>query len=166
MARSGRIKKRLLAPDPIHGNRLITRIINNVMIDGKKSIAQTQVYKAMEMLKESVKDNEELSKKEPLDLVRLALENIKPVMEVRSRRIGGAAYQVPMPVKGDRRECLAIRWIIEQARKRSNKEFKTFADKFASELSDALNRQGGAVKKRNDVHKAAEANKAFAHFRW
>ena len=134
------------------------------MVDGKKAVAQKIVYKAMDMLKESVKDDTELSKKEPLDLVRLALEN--QVVKANPRRIGGAAYQVPMPVKGDRRECLAIRWLIKESRKRSSKEFNTFADKLSAELIDAINRTGGAVKKRNETHKAAEANKAFAHFRW
>ncbi len=136
------------------------------MFDGKKTIAQAQVYKAMEILKDMVEKDDSLSVKEPVELVRLALDNVKPVMEVRSRRIGGAAYQVPMPVKGDRRETLSVRWLIEAARKRPNKEFKTFADKLANELFDALHRKGGAVDKRNSIHKSAEANKAFAHFRW
>lgn len=136
------------------------------MNDGKKSVAQKQVYKALAMLKEQVQSEEDLASKEEVDLFRQALDNIKPVMEVRSRRIGGAAYQVPMPVKGDRREALAIRWLVTSARKRSNKDFHTFSEKLCAELFDACHRQGLSVAKRNDIHKAAEANKAFAHFRW
>jgi small subunit ribosomal protein S7 len=166
MARSGRIKKRALEVDPIYGNRLIARITNRVMKDGKKSIAMAAVYGAIEIVVEKTQKETEFSQKDPAELVRLALENIKPVMEVRSRRIGGAAYQVPMPVKGDRREALSIRWLVESARKRPNKEFNTFAEKLAAELYDALRREGLSVKKRNDTHKAAESNKAFAHFRW
>ncbi|NMB56932.1 30S ribosomal protein S7 [Candidatus Beckwithbacteria bacterium] len=160
MPRSGRIKKRLLEPDPIYGNRLVTRIINRMMLDGKKDIATKQFYKALDILAQVDKESE------PVDVLRRALDNIKPVMEVRSRRIGGAAYQVPMPVKGDRRETLAIRWLITCARKRPNSQFHTFAEKLAAELKDALNHEGEAVKKRDITHKAAEANKAFAHFRW
>lgn len=160
MSRGGRIKKRLLPPDPIHANRLVTRLVNRVMKDGKKTVAQKQVYKAMELLSEG------LGKGEPVELVRKALDNIKPVMEVRSRRVGGAAYQVPVPVKGDRRETLAIRWLVTVARKLPNKEFHTFAEKLAAELKNAYNGEGMSVKKRNDMHKSAEANKAFAHFRW
>ncbi|MGI5828211.1 MAG: 30S ribosomal protein S7 [Patescibacteria group bacterium] len=160
MARSGRIKKRLLQPDPLYGNRLITRLINNVMQDGKKTIAQKQVYKSMEIA------GAQLKREDPVEIVREALDNIKPIMEVRSRRVGGATYQVPMPVKGDRREALAIRWLINAARQRPNSEYHSFAEKLAAEFVAALNNEGAAIKKRNDTHRAAEANKAFAHFRW
>jgi len=130
------------------------------MKDGKKTIAQKQVYKAMEII------SSELNKEDAVELVRQALDNIKPIMEVRSRRVGGAAYQVPMPVKGDRREALAIRWLLQAARQRSNIEYPTFSQKLAAELTAALSNEGAAIKKRNDTHRAAEANKAFAHFRW
>jgi small subunit ribosomal protein S7 len=158
--RSGRAKKRNLQPDPIYGNRLISRIINRVMKDGKKTVAQKQVYKALDIVIKKEKSDE------AVDLIRKAIENIKPIMEVRSRRVGGAAYQVPVPVKGDRKEALAIRWLISSAKKKSNKEFHTFSQKLAVEISAALKNEGEAIKKRENTHRAAEANKAFAHFRW
>jgi small subunit ribosomal protein S7 len=158
--RTGRVKKRILQPDPIYNNRLVTRVINRVMKDGKKTIAQKQVNKALEALK--VK----FPKDEPVEKFRQALDNIKPIMEIRSRRVGGAAYQVPMPVKGDRREALAIRWLIAAARKRPNSQYHHFYEKLAAELIDAVNNEGEAVKKKINTHKSAEANKAFAHFRW
>ena len=160
MARSGRTKKRVINPDPIYNSRLLSKLVNRCMKDGKKSIATKQVYDAMKIM------SEKLKKDDILDVVRQALDNIKPLVEVRSRRIGGAAYQVPMPVKGDRRETLAIRWLITCARLRPNKEFRSFAEKLAAEMMDALHNQGLSVKKRDDTHRAAEANKAFAHFRW
>ena len=129
------------------------------MKDGKKSVAQHQVYRAFEIL-------EEKTKSDPLVVFNQALENIKPQMEVRPRRIGGAAYQVPMPVRGERQVSLAIRWLILAARARSNREFHTFAEKLAAEILDAAAGTGGAVKKKEDTHRMAEANKAFAHFRW
>lgn len=158
--RSNKAKKRLLLPDPIYSNRLVTRLINRVMKDGKKTIAQKQVYKTLDILKEKYPDED------PVDVMRKALEKIKPQMEVRSRRIGGGAYQVPMPVKGDRKETLAIRWTIEAARKRPNSTNHFFSQKLASELIDALNDSGAAYTKKINTHKAADANKAFAHFRW
>jgi len=157
--RSKRAKKRLIAPDPIYNSRLVSKLINRVMKDGKKSIAQKHVYKALEIIKEKTKTD-------PLDFLRDALNNIKPSMEVRSRRVGGAAYQVPVPVKGDKREALAIRWIIQSARKRPNSQHHHFYDKLVVELMDAQQNQGGAVDKKTQTHKMAEANKAFAHFRW
>lgn len=159
MPRSGKAPKRETITDPVYRSRLLAKIINRVMKDGEKSVAQRQVYRALEVLKEK-------SKQDPLGLVEKAVENVKPVMEVRPRRIGGAAYQVPQPVRGDRRESLAIRWIILAARSRSNKEYHSFAEKFAVELMDAAGGQGAAVKKKLDMHRMAEANKAFAHFRW
>ena len=160
MSRSGRISKRLVEADPIYGNRVVNRLINYVMKEGKKTVAAKQVYQALKHLGESQKSDD------PVELLRQALDNIKPVMEVRSRRVGGAAYQVPMPVKGDRREALALRWLIDAARAKSNSEYKTFAQKLAAELEAALRNEGQAVQKRDNTHKAAEANKAFAHFRW
>ena len=160
MSRSGRIEKRQLMPDSIYGNRVITRLINRVMKDGKKSVAQKSVYKAIELAASQKKVDD------PSELLRQALDNIKPIMEVRSRRVGGAAYQVPVPVKGDRRETLAIRWIVEAARKRSSKDYHSFAEKLSAEILAALNNEGDAIAKRDTTHKAAEANKAFAHFRW
>jgi len=149
-----RAKKRIIAPDPLYQSRLVTRLINRVMLSGKKTVAQKQVYKALETLTN------------PLEILSTALENLKPVMEVRPRRIGGAAYQVPTPVRADRREALAIRWLIQAAQKRPNKEYGEFWQKLAAEIQDAYNNTGAAIKKKQDVHKMAEANKAFAHFRW
>jgi len=149
-----RAKKRIIAPDPLYQSHLVTRLINRVMVSGKKTVAQKQVYKALETLTN------------PLEILSTALENLKPVMEVRPRRIGGAAYQVPTPVRADRREALAIRWLIQAAQKRPNKEYGEFWQKLAAEIQDAYNNTGAAIKKKQDVHKMAEANKAFAHFRW
>ncbi|KKT58731.1 MAG: 30S ribosomal protein S7 [Candidatus Amesbacteria bacterium GW2011_GWB1_47_19] len=129
------------------------------MQDGKKSVAAAQVYKCFDLIRSQTGSD-------PLAGFLTALENIKPQMEVRSRRIGGAAYQVPSPVRGPRRDALAIRWLIIAARERSNSQFHTFAEKLSAEIIDALNNAGGAVKKKNDTHRMAEANKAFAHFRW
>lgn len=128
-------------------------------MDGKKSTAQTQIYKAMELIKEQ-------TKQDPLSVFEKALTNVSPKMEVRPRRVGGASYQVPVEVRGDRKEALSIRWIIAGARARSNKEFHTFAEKLAAELIDTANGSGAAIKKRDDMQKTANANRAFAHFRW
>ena len=159
MPRTGKIRKRLVKPDSVYENRLVTKIINKVMKDGKKSIAQKHVYKTLDILKEKTKED-------PLIFLRQAIDNAKPSMEVRSRRVGGAAYQVPMPVKGDRREALAISWIINAARSRPNSQYHHFYDKLAAELLDAHKSQGGAIEKKTQAHKVAESNKAFAHFRW
>jgi small subunit ribosomal protein S7 len=145
--------------DPLYKNRIITKLINRSMRQGKKSVAQKQVYKAFELIKEKSKDD-------PVKIFSRALENIKPNMEVRPRRVGGAAYQIPMPVRGPRKESLAIRWLIFAARARSNSEFHTYADKLAKEIMDAAGGEGAAVKKRTDMERMAEANRAFAHFRW
>lgn len=158
MPRRGAAKIRKVEPDPVYKNRLITKLVNRIMLGGKKSVAQKQVYKAFELLKEEGED--------PVKVFSQAMENIKPSMEVRPRRIGGAAYQVPIQVRGPRKESLAIRWIIAAARARSNSEFKTFAEKLLAELKDAAKGEGGAVKKKTDMEKAAEANRAFAHFKW
>ena len=159
MPRRGPIRKRTIEPDPIYKNRLVTRLINRVMKDGKKTVAQKHVYRAFDLIKEK-------TKREPLQVFYQALENVKPRMEVRPRRVGGAAYQVPMPVKGDRCESLGIRWLILAARSRPNKEYHHFWEKLAAELFDASQRTGGAFKKKEDTHRMAEANRAFAHFRW
>ncbi len=148
-----------LQPDPVYKSRLVTRLINRVMRDGKKSAAQTQVYKAFTLLAEK-------SGKDALEVFTESLENIKPQMEVKARRIGGAAYQVPTPVRGDRREALGLRWLITASRARPSREYHTFAEKLVAELIDAQTNLGAAVKKKLDTHRMAEANKAFAHFRW
>lgn len=129
------------------------------MRDGKKSIAQKHIYQTLEIIGQK-------TKQDALTVLRQALDNVKPSMEVRSRRIGGAAYQVPTPVRGERRESLSIRWVVNAARARSNREFHHFSEKLAAELLDALNNQGGAMEKKNQMTKMAEANKAFSHFRW
>lgn len=156
--RSGKVKRNLLSADPIYGNRLITRLINRVMISGKKNIAQSLVYKALEVIKSKGED--------PLKIFETAVANVGPKMEVRPRRVGGASYQVPIEVRGDRRISLALRWIVAFAQKRSNKEFKTFAEKLAVEMLDAAKGQGEAIKRRDTIHRMAEANRAFAHFKW
>lgn len=156
--RGGRAPKRTLNPDPIYNSRLVTRFINKVMVDGKKTVAQSLVYKAFDLIEKSGKN--------PTQVFESALANVSPRMEVKPRRVGGASYQVPTEVRGDRREALAIRWIITAARARSNREFHTFAGKLAAEFMAASDNQGGAIKKREDTLRMAEANKAFAHFRW
>src|SRR3989344_5575193 len=158
MPRRGSIKLVESSPDPIYKNRLVTKLVNRSMRDGKKSVAEGQVYKAFGLIKEKGED--------PIKVFSQAMENIKPTMEVRPRRVGGAAYQVPMPVRGPRKESLAIRWLIFAARARSNSEFHTYADKLAKEIMDAAGGEGAAVKKRTDMERMAEANRAFAHFRW
>jgi small subunit ribosomal protein S7 len=147
------------AADAVYSSVMITKLINRVMKDGKKNAARKQIYQAMDLIKS--KTNED-----PMPFFLTALENIKPQMEVRARRIGGAAYQVPVPVRGPRRDSLALRWLIHAARSRPNTEFHSFAEKLTAELMDAANNTGVAVKKKLDTHRMAEANKAFAHFRW
>lgn len=159
MPRRGQIKIKLAQPDLIYNNRAVTKLINRCMKDGKKSVAEKEVYRAFEIIK--VKSGED-----PVGVFSQALEKIKPEMEVRSRRVGGAAYQIPMPVRGGRKESLAIRWIIFAARSRSNTEFHTFAEKLATEIMDAAKGEGAAVKKRQDMERVAESNRAFSHFRW
>jgi small subunit ribosomal protein S7 len=160
MARSNKvIQKRKILPDPIYGNKLITKLVNRIMKSGKKSVAQTQVYKALDILKTK-------GEVDPLKTLENALNTVGPRMEVRPKRVGGASYQVPVEVKGDRRMTLAIRWLSEAAKKRSSKEFHSFAEKLAAEVMDILKNQGEAIKKRDTVLRMAEANRAFAHFRW
>ena len=159
MPRRGKPKQRKVQPDPIYKNRLVTKLINRSMRDGKKTVTQRQVYRAFEMIKEKTDDD-------PVKAFSQALSNIKPTMEVKQRRIGGAAYQIPMSVRGSRRESLAIRWLIFAARARPNSQYHTYAEKLAAEIMDAAKREGGAVKKRVEMERLAEANRAFAHFRW
>lgn len=150
---------RIQLPDPIYHSVMLTKIINQVMKDGKKNPAAKQIYRMMEILKEK-------TGQESLVIFDQALENVRPQLEVRARRIGGAAYQVPTPVRASRKDSLAIRWIVAAARARSSSEYHSFAEKMAAELIDAYNNAGGAIKKKTDTHRMAEANKAFAHFRW
>jgi small subunit ribosomal protein S7 len=150
--------KKLLPPDPVFGNRLLTRLVNRVMLHGKKTVAQEQVYRALDIIKAKGED--------PIKVFETAINNVGPKMEVRARRVGGASYQVPTEVRGDRRVSLAIRWIVDFAKNRSNKEYHTYGDKLAVELMDAANNTGEAIKKRDTIHRMADANKAFAHFRW
>lgn len=159
MARRGTVRPREIKPDPIYGSKLVTKLINRSMIDGKKSVARHEVYEAFDLIKEK-------SGSDPLKVFNQAIENIKPNMEVRPRRIGGAAYQVPQPVRGVRRESLAIRWLVMAANSRSNSELHTYSAKLATEILDAAKGEGSAVKKRTDMERVAEANKAFSHFRW
>jgi len=158
MPRKVPVKPREIKPDPIFKSTLVAKLINCCMYSGKKDIARKQVYTAFEIIKSKGHD--------PMSVFLRALENVKPSMEVRPRRIGGAAYQIPMPVKGRRKESLAIRWLVQFARKRPNSEYHTFAEKLASEILDASMGEGGAFKKKQEVEKIAEANRAFAHFRW
>lgn len=159
MPRTGSVKLRTIEPEPVYGNRIVAKLINRIMRDGKKSVASRQVYNAFKIVNEETKD-------EPVKVFVSALEQIKPAMEVRPRRVGGAAYQVPMPVRGLRREALAIRWLIQAAQKRPNKEFHTFGEKLAREILDAARGEGGAMVKKKEMERVAEANRAFAHFRW
>ena len=146
-------------PDLKYGSVKVAKLINRVMNDGKKSVAQKQVYAALQMVADQ-------TQKPAVDVLDEVLHVIQPQMEVRSRRVGGAAYQVPTPVKGRRGLSLSVRWLVEEANKRSSKEFHSFGEKLAAEMMDALNNQGGSIAKRDAVHRMADANKAFAHFRW
>lgn len=159
MSRGGQVSKRQIASDPLYGNKVIAKFINRVMRDGKKSVAQKEVYRALEIIKKEINED-------PEKVFTQALENAKPTMEVRPRRVGGAAYQVPMAVRGIRRESLAIRWLIKSAQSKPNSEFRTFAEKLARELMDAAKGEGGAIKKKQEIERVAEANRAFSHFRW
>ena len=156
MPRRGRISKRDVLPDPMYGSKLVTKLVNNVMYDGKKGVAQTIVYDAFAIIEEKVGQN-------PLEVFQAALDNIKPELEVKARRVGGSTYQVPMEVRADRQQTLALRWLITYSRNRSE---RTMAERLAGEIMDALNSTGGAFKKKEDTHRMAEANKAFAHFRY
>ena len=156
MPRRGNIAKRDVLADPVYGSKMVTRLINNIMYDGKKGVAQKIVYGAFAIVNEK-------TGKEPLEAFEQALENIMPVLEVKARRVGGATYQVPMEVRPARRQTLGLRWLTTYSRNRSE---RTMQERLAAEIMDALNQTGGACKKREDTHKMAEANKAFSHFRW
>ena len=156
MPRKGHIAKREVLPDPLYKSELVTKLINSVMLDGKKGIAQKIVYGAFERVSEKTGN-------EPLEAFEEALNNIMPVLEVKARRVGGATYQVPMEIRADRRRTLGLRWLTLYARKRSE---RTMEERLAGEILDALNNVGGACKKKDETHKMAEANKAFSHFKW
>ena len=156
MPRRGNVPKRDVLPDPIYKSKVVTKLVNQVMYDGKKGIAQGIVYDAFEKVSEKLG-------KEAMEVFNQAVANVMPVLEVKARRVGGSNYQVPIEIRPERRQTLAIRWIVECARKRSDRDM---CDKLASELMDAFNNAGGAVKKKEDMHRMAEANKAFAHYRW
>ncbi len=156
MPRRGSVPKRDVLPDPLYGSKVVTKLVNQVMLDGKKGIAQGIVYDAFTMMSEK-------TGKEAMEVFNTALQNVMPQLEVKARRVGGSNYQVPIEIREERRQTLAIRWIVLNARKRSDRDMYV---RLANELIDASNNTGGAVKKKEDMHRMAEANKAFAHFRW
>ncbi len=154
--RRGQITKRDVLPDPLYNSKLVTKLVNNIMYDGKKGVAQKIVYDAFEIV-------EQKTQKNPLEAFQAALENITPKLEVKARRVGGSTYQVPMDVRPERQQTLSLRWITKYSRLRNE---RTMAERLAAEIIDAMNNTGASVKKKEDTHKMAEANKAFAHFRW
>ena len=156
MPRRGNIAKRDVLPDPIYNSKLVTRLVNNIMYDGKKGVAQKIVYGAFDIVRDK-------TGKDPLEVFEQAMENVMPSLEVKARRVGGATYQVPMEVRPERRQTLGLRWMTNYSRLRSE---KTMKERLAGEILDAVNGAGGAAKKRDDTHKMAEANRAFAHYRW
>ena len=156
MPRKGYIAKREVLPDPIYNSKVVTKLINNIMLDGKKAVAQKIVYGAFDIIKEK-------EQKEPLEVFETALNNVMPVLEVKARRIGGATYQVPIEIRPERRQTLGLRWLVQYAR---NRHEKSMSEKLAGEIIDAINSNGGAFKKKEDTHRMAEANKAFAHYKW
>ena len=155
MPRRGNVPKRDVLPDPMYNSKLVTKLINNIMYDGKKGVAQKIVYDAFDIVNEKMGD--------PLEAFQKALENIMPVLEVKARRVGGSTYQVPLEVRADRRQTLGLRWMVGYARKRGE---RTMAERLAAEILDAINNAGGAFKKKEETHRMAEANKAFAHYRY
>ena len=156
MPRRGRISKRDVLPDPLYNSKLVTKLINNVMYDGKKGVAQKIVYDAFSAIEAKVGEN-------ALDVFQAALENVMPVLEVKARRVGGSTYQVPMEVRAERRQTLGLRWLVSYSRNRGE---RTMAERLAAEILDAKNSMGGAFKKKEETHRMAEANKAFAHYRY
>ncbi|MDD5931989.1 MAG: 30S ribosomal protein S7 [Oscillospiraceae bacterium] len=156
MPRRGNVPKREVLPDPIYNSVLVTKLVNSIMLDGKKGVAQKVVYDAFNTIKEK-------TGKDPMEVFEAAMENIMPSLEIKARRVGGATYQVPMEVRPARRQTLGLRWLTNYSRSRSE---KNMADRLAGEIMDAANNTGNSVKKREDTHKMAEANKAFAHYRW
>ncbi|MBR7091812.1 MAG: 30S ribosomal protein S7 [Clostridia bacterium] len=156
MPRRGSVAKRDVLPDPLYNSKLVTRLINNIMLDGKRGVSQKIVYGAFDIIKEK-------TGKDPLEVFEQCMENVMPQLEVKARRVGGATYQVPMEVRPERRETLGLRWLTNYSRSRSE---RTMKERLAAEILDAINGVGGAAKKREDTHKMAEANRAFAHYRW
>ena len=156
MPRKGYVSRREVLPDPIYGDKIVTKLINQVMLDGKRGVAQKICYGAFDIIREK-------TGKDPMEVFEQALNNIMPVLEVKARRVGGATYQVPMEVRPERRQTLGLRWLVNYARARGE---KTMMQRLAAELMDAANNTGNAVKKKEDTHRMAEANKAFAHYRW
>ena len=156
MPRRGNIAKRDVLADPMYNSKLVTKLVNSIMLDGKKGVAQKIVYDAFDIVAAKTGN-------EPLEVFEKAMENIMPLLEVKARRVGGATYQVPMEVRPERRQSLGIRWLVEYARKRNE---RTMAERLAAEMLDAINNVGGAIKKKEETHKMAEANRAFAHYRW
>ena len=156
MPRKGYVAKREILPDPLYRNRIVTKFVNQIMLDGKKGVAESICYGAFDIIRDK-------TGKDPVEVFETALKNVMPVLEVKARRVGGANYQVPVEVRAERRQTLGLRWLVNYARKRGE---KTMQEKLAAELLDAANNTGGSVKKREDTHKMAEANKAFAHYRW
>ena len=156
MPRRGFIAKRDVIADPMYNSKLVTKLVNNVMLDGKKTVAQKIVYDAFDIIKEK-------EQKDPLEVFEEALNNVMPVLEVKARRVGGATYQVPLEIRPERRQTLGLRWLVSYAR---NRHEKTMAEKLAAEILDAIAENGGAFKKKEDMHRMAEANKAFAHYKW
>ncbi len=156
MPRRGKISKRDVLPDPLYNSKLVTKLVNNIMLDGKKGVAQKIVYDAFAIVEAKLGQN-------PLETFEAALENVMPVLEVKARRVGGSTYQVPMEVRAERRQTLGLRWMVSFSRKRGE---KTMAERLAGEILDAKNSAGGAFKKKEETHRMAEANKAFAHYRY
>ena len=156
MPRKGYIAKREVLPDPVYNSKVVTKLVNNIMLNGKKSVAQKIVYGAFDIVKEK-------EQRDPLEVFEEALNNIMPVLEVKARRVGGATYQVPLEIRPERGQTLGLRWLVRYARTRHE---KTMAEKLAGEIIDAINGNGGAFKKKEDTHRMAEANKAFAHYKW
>jgi len=156
MPRKGHVPKREVLPDPLYGSKIVTKLINNVMLNGEKGIAQRICYGAFEIIRQK-------SGKDPMEVFEQALNNVMPVLEVKARRVGGATYQVPVEIRPERRQTLGLRWLVGYARQRGE---KTMMERLAAEIMDAANNTGAAIKKKEDTHRMAEANKAFAHYRW
>lgn len=156
MPRKGPVPRRDVMPDPVYGNKMVTRLINKVMLDGKRGVAQTIVYEAFDKIRER-------GGRDPMEVFEEAMRNVMPVLEVKARRVGGSNYQVPIEVRNERRITLGLRWLVNYSRLRGE---KTMVDRLSNELLDAANNMGGSVKKKEDTHRMAEANKAFAHYRW
>lgn len=157
--RAKKAPKRTHQPDERYNSILVTKLINRAMRDGKKTVAAKQIYGAFDLIKQTLQ-------RDPMEVLEEVLQKVTPLMEVRSRRVGGASYQVPMPVRADRGQSLSLRWLVTEANKRPNKAYHSFAEKLAAEMLDALKEEGGSIQKRQATHRMADANKAFAHFRW